>query len=410
MKRKIIAFVAAGFCVLVLQAQTVDSLSLKAKYANQSFYSMSNGEVTNVDNTNWDLAFDVSNRGSTIRTNGQAGIKLYLYTKGDTSAWNSLDTSGISGWPVLYNTDTSWENGAFNRGGGTGWGAYNPITHMVTGDSLFVIKLSNGAWKKFWCKKLGGGVYTFRYANLDGSVDTTVQLSKAGYSGKNFAYYSLRDGKALDREPAGEKWDLTFTRYVGEIAPHKFYGVTGALSNKKVSVAEAGGVDVNGVNYKDYTYRSDISVIGYDWKTFDRKTYQYKVGDSLVYFVNDRSGSVWKLIFKDFEGSKTGKIVFSKQKVFSAGTEDHQSTVKFLRVYPNPASGFVQVLYNHKNTSDAALDIYNLAGRKVFHKKISTDRPGINRQRISFQLSGGMYIIRIKAGSEIARQKLIISE
>ena len=38
----------------ISQTQTVD---LQPSYANQSFFSLENGEVSNIANTDWDLAF-----------------------------------------------------------------------------------------------------------------------------------------------------------------------------------------------------------------------------------------------------------------------------------------------------------------------------------------------------------------
>src|SRR3989304_935541 len=199
-------FLSIAMLVLKAKAEMVkDSVLLGAGYTDQSYYSLNNGEISNTDNTNWDIAFDASDRGYTIRTNGSIGTGLYLYPNGDSSGWATLDTTGLSAWTVLYNSDTSWGTGAFNRyenGNDLGWGNYNTVTHNVDGDSLYVIKLSSGEWKKIWIKKLAGGVYTFRYSNLDGSDEVNASLDKSGYSGRNFAYYSLQADSEIDREPA----------------------------------------------------------------------------------------------------------------------------------------------------------------------------------------------------------------
>ena len=95
-------------------SQFSDSVFLSASYSNQSYYNFNSGEIANVDNNNWDLAFSAAGGGASIRINGQSGVVLYNYPNGDTSAWTSLDTNGINNWNSVYNSDNSWGNGAFN--------------------------------------------------------------------------------------------------------------------------------------------------------------------------------------------------------------------------------------------------------------------------------------------------------
>ena len=122
------------------------------------------------------MAFSAAGGGASIRINGQSGVVLYNYpNNGDTSAWASIVTNGINNWNPIYNSDNSWADGAFNINANSsnpmdlGWGIYGTITHHVTGDSLNVIKLSNGAYKKLQILKLSSSNYDFRYANIDGT-------------------------------------------------------------------------------------------------------------------------------------------------------------------------------------------------------------------------------------------------
>ena len=48
----LILFLSIGSII----GQVSDSVFLQSGYTNQSYYHLDNGEVTNVDNTNWDLA------------------------------------------------------------------------------------------------------------------------------------------------------------------------------------------------------------------------------------------------------------------------------------------------------------------------------------------------------------------
>ena len=83
-------------------AQSYDQISLTPGYLNQSFYSLENGEAANIDNTNWDLAFATATMSSSIRINGGMGTELYSYPLGDTTDWNSFNSTSISSWNPVY--------------------------------------------------------------------------------------------------------------------------------------------------------------------------------------------------------------------------------------------------------------------------------------------------------------------
>ena len=156
------------------------SISLLPSYTNQSFYSLENGEVANLNNTDWDLAFSTATMSSSIRINAGMGTELYSYPLGDTTDWNTFNSSNLSNWLPIYNSDTNWFVGAFDKNSTSmfdmGWGMYSMITHHVTGDSLYAIKTVGGDWKKLWIQKLANDEYTFKYANLDGTNEINTCL------------------------------------------------------------------------------------------------------------------------------------------------------------------------------------------------------------------------------------------
>jgi hypothetical protein len=167
-------YIFALFMILtgIIGAQQVDDVVITGEgYANQVWYSMENGEVGSADLNNWDLAFEIIGISASIRANTQKGLVVYQAPFA-TGEWESL-TELDPNWPSLNNDITSWHRGAFNLHSTSdfdlGWGIYNPITHFVTGDSLYVIELAEGGTKKLRIDVLASGVYTFTYANLDGS-------------------------------------------------------------------------------------------------------------------------------------------------------------------------------------------------------------------------------------------------
>lgn len=335
-----VAFLTLG--VAAFGQVVFDTLSLGAGYSEQVWYSMQNGAIHSQPRANWHIAFESGTFGTGIRLNSAAGTLAWAYP-GDTSAWATFDTTGMATWAALYDSDTAWATGAFNRyqdGFDIGWGIYNPITHNIIGDSLFLLQLPNGDYRKFWVKSLIGGAYQIRYASLDNSVDHTHAIAKAPYTTKNFGYFDLISGTELDREPASTDWDLTFTSYTGFVPVP--YTVTGALQNVGVSVAEAYPIadPMTENNFQAYPFSSWINTIGYDWKSFAG---MWTLQDSLAYFVQTNQGAVWRLVFTGFGGSSNGQIILGKE-LLAATALDESSVAPSLLVYPNPAVDQVQVL------------------------------------------------------------------
>ena len=163
-------------------AQTTDTVTVNPGYTNQTFYSLSNGTVSSVSNLNWDLAFQLRGFAASILINSKNNVRLFNANKSaaDWSTMTAADTTGIFSTPTneLFNSDTSWNFGALNRTNNPadmfdlGWGNYDFMTHAVTGDSVYFIKLSSGVYKKLCIVSLANSIYDFKWADLDGSNET----------------------------------------------------------------------------------------------------------------------------------------------------------------------------------------------------------------------------------------------
>jgi hypothetical protein len=291
------------------------TVSLGANYSSDIFYRLSDGLITPVPRSNWDIAFSVSPREAAILTNGAAGVTLKAYPISAGWSWTSaaIDTTGYHNWTALYNSDTTWTEGAFNMNAtghpNYGWANYDMVTHNLTGISLYVIKTRNGSFKKIWVEKklTVDQKYTFRYSDLNGTSENNVTLTVAGKN-KNFVYYSLETNAEVDREPETDLWDLVFTKWLDKSLG--YYPVTGVLQNIGVSALES--TDTNPVSevMPATGYLSAISTIGADWKTFSMTTNQYTIDDTRVFFVKDRNNKIYRIRFKTFEGSSTGNLSF----------------------------------------------------------------------------------------------------
>ena len=285
------------------QAQTVQ-ISMGNNYANQVFYSMQNGEIKNISNDNWDLAFTTDQYASTIRTNDGKGVELYTYHLGDTSDWQNINVSITNNLSSgMYNSEISWYDGAFENNSlghpDYGWGVYNMINHNVTGDSLYIIKTINGNWKKIWIQELTtAGEYIFKLANLDGSNEITQSILKTNYTDKNFIYFSIDQNTIIDREPISSEWDITFTKYISPVQATP-YPVTGVLINSNTEVAKATGVTdpLTYFDYSNHNFNNEINSIGYDWKSYQGS---FVVDANRCYFIKDKNENIWRLVFDEF--------------------------------------------------------------------------------------------------------------
>lgn len=412
--KKILLTYSLILLFLCSYSQNSDSVILNSSYTNQSFYNLNDGEIANIDNTNWDLAFSSSGYGSAIRINAQAGVELFVYPNGDINDWNSVDITNINNWSSIINSDTTWTIGAFNATSDPtnsldlGWGVYSTITHHITGDSIHIIKLSNGDYKKLQMIKLSSGVYDFKYANIDGSNEVTTNVSKSNYTSKNFGYYSLTNEAELDREPDSDSWHILFTKYVSEIYPGTNYAVTGVLTNKDIEVAKAEGVDISNANYNSYSFSSQINTIGYNWKSYNMSSFSYEIVDSLCFFIKDDFGSIWKLQLTGFEGSSSGKINFNIENILSAS--DNVLDKNVFAIYPNPTkSKEIKIIYdlNYNTSSLNKFEFYDLNGKLVKSLKLANN--GFFERDVNlYDLKSGIYFVSLITDEKSFQQKLII--
>lgn len=398
-------------------AQTVvnDSVTLGNGYANQVWYSLKNDEQGTQPKDNWDIAFSLKDITSPVMINSVSGVMLWGYPKATATGWaGAVDTNGLNTWTARYNSDTSWALGAMgnyadpNNGFDLDWGIYDLSTHKITADSFYIIKLGNGAYKKLMIQSLINGTFTFKYADLDGNNETTATIAKGNYAGKNFAYYSIQNGAAIDREPAAGNWDLTFTQYTGFVPIP--YTVTGVLHNRGVGVAQVGNLSDKNTytNYGAHTFESPINVIGYDWKNN-----MGIVKDSLVYFIETAENAIWKVIFTKFTSGMTGSgtMSFSKQELVGTGINNEvQERIATLALYPNPSNGQdITVVYSLKNNNrNVMLSLFDMTGKLVLTQGLQTTA-GLYQYHIpTTGLQAGMYIVSLQTDAGAVQQRLIV--
>lgn len=399
-------------------SQTEVEVTMGAGYANDAFYSFENGTVATSPRINWDIAFATNRFNVSILANNGGEVELYTYPNGDISAWESVDISGIGSWPMMYNSVESWDEGAFNRNVDPnnpfdfGWGIYNPSTHHIVGDSLYVIKTVSGNYKKLWIveKDPTNGINTweFKYANIDGSEEQTLIIEGDDHIDKNFVHYSLEGNQIMEKEPDSDEFELQFTRYYDYTIP---YYVVGIYSNSpRVTVEEVSGVDQT--SFEDFTeanFSTNITTIGSDWKYFDLDQMVYLVETDRVYFCkvlsnNGADSTYWKFYFTNFTGMSEGTSTFIQKKLqTTVGVDQIESTI-FAEVYPNPANEFVNLVLDTKE--DAFITILNSSGQEIFSKNYSNNH--LQSKRIDTRSwAKGYYIVRINTPTSNKQIKFI---
>jgi hypothetical protein len=415
--KQLISFVILSGVILIKSgsAQSIiyDEVTMSPGNTDMVFYALENGAVSSVVQSSWDLAFAVTPMGSTIRINGGSGCELMLY--GGLETWDSVDTSMIGTLPKLYNDQSDWGVGAYSQGGDgvfdIGWGLYNIVTHIVTGDKVFILKLSDGTLKKTKIVSLEAGEFKYVYANIDGSDSQELSVVQSDYTDKNFVYFDFGSEMLMDLEPVNTSWDMVFLKYIADVGGGFYYPVTGCLANNNVSVQKVEGLF-------DPFYESDFSselmsdladAIGYDWKEYDMNLGAYNVADDRCYFVSDENGMTWRVVFTAFEGSATGIIELGKileeaplNDVTHLNSTDIQDG---FALYPNPtSSGNVSLVINSNSTE--TITLYNAMG------SIASTPLQVNGERtVNLQvndLSQGVYLVEVRSSEDSYFKQLVI--
>jgi len=341
----------------IANAQISDTVTTGPQNANDIYYSLKNGIIKSEPVNNWDLAFEIAGFSASIRINHVKGIDVFQ-THFPSASWTTMDTSQKNSWKMLYNSQYVWTLGAFNRhtdgNFNLGWGVYDPGSHIIQGDSIYVLKFADGSFKKITFINLNSGTYNFKYANLDGSGEKTISVSKTDYKSKNFVYYAFAGDAILDREPATAEWDLVFTKYT-EFIPTPYH-VAGVWTNKGVKCAEAGNVSTSILNYSPFYFSDTSSKIGYDWKSYNGSTNSYDITDNLVYFVRTVNNEVYKMVFTGYKGGSSGTYYFTKQAIVAGIKHQNQQGIA---IFPNPANDqlSIQLSQGSKLVQFTLLDI-----------------------------------------------------
>lgn len=389
-------------------AQEQKEVVTGASYVNDVYYSLENGNVDTVARNNWDLGFTTNNFSVSILANTASGVEVYTWPAGDTADWATLDTMGME-WAKMHNSIETFDEGAFsyNQTGHPdyGWGIYNMGNHVITGDSLFVIKTVAGVYKKLAIVRRAAmaNTWEFKYANHDGTDEKTVLLNSGEYNTKSFVFYSIDNDSIIDREPVKADWDLLFTKYTDHVNYTPASDVSGILTNEDHivvhEVRESALDQATYTSFEDTSFIADINTIGFDWKKLVfNPAPSFDLIDTVVYFIKSYSesdSSYYKIYFTGFTGMSEGKYTFMQEKLSLVSSRSPEM-IQMLEVYPNPASDHINVVFDH--TGETALQIFDMTGRKVY-STIHNAGGFTNLSMDIAELNPGLFFMKVSAGN-----------
>jgi len=285
-------------------------IEMEFPYKNQVFY---NCELNKIVSTNtrfdWDLAFE--SNGNHIRLNI---AKAMFATNMGAVEFNSVSTANNVNW-LWDNSNGNLDSLALNA-----W--------LINSNNVFIIDRgydndgNHFGYYKAIFQEATSNSFTFKFAKLDGSEETTYTIIKDKTT--NFTSFSFSNGgKTVNVEPNKDTWDLEFTNWQHYFSnlPLPFV-LTQCISNKYngVKVAEINNNSFSNVVLKDtanYTFTSYADEIGYDWKIRNSQDNSFEINPNKFFIIKTKIGFFYKLRFIDFyneEGEK-GYPKFEIQKL-----------------------------------------------------------------------------------------------
>ena len=421
-----ILFLASIATNLFAQSTTTsDSLSMTIGTAVDVYYNLQTGKKDTVSNRNWHLAFAVRNaqpptrtmQAATVLINEGRGVSLYETNK-TLADWNNFDTTGWNTWKPAYNSDSSWDVGAFNKNRDTaqsfdyGWGMYNMTSRDVSGSKIYLIAVDNAQnpfgtptnFRKICIQKIVYDTqWVFTISKLDGTDSNTVTINKKDFTGKLFAYYNMNANIVIDREPIpANQWNLLFTRYKAlvTLGPTTImYPVMGVLQNMNTMAYKLTGSTAFTANYDTMKFIRKIRTIDWDWKVITTSPGEWPIVDTTVYFTKN-ANQINKIKFtRYYAASDRQVIVFNKTKYDALAVNEAIKNKLQVSVYPNPATEnlFVELDSKIKTTQ---INISDLSGKSIINTKLS------NQNNIDISgLQLGMYMLTVSTenGSETVK-------
>jgi hypothetical protein len=426
-----------------LNAQEIsDSVTMLPRNVLDVYYNIEKGTKDTVRTNNWHLAFATRKaqppfktmQAATIRINEGSGVELFK-SSFTSSEWNDFDTAQWMSWPTFFNSDSSWDIGAFNQQRSLtnpfdyGWGQYDMNSRDVMGNKIWLLAITTSpnpsapkTLKKLMISKIVYDTqWVFTISNINGTDSNTVTINKSNFNNKLFAYYNVFSKQVIDREPALNTWDLLFTKYKTLVTLYGqtlMYPVMGVLNHPmmqsaKIMTPEADTLKIGGANDSLF-FNSKIANIGWDWKVITTTPGAWPVKDSLAYFTKKANdGNYARLVFTGYFSDPTTQFIkfnILKYKLLPIGNSEYNSVFSSVNIFPNPSSGLTTINFELKNPSQSVqILITDMSGKVISNQ---TTNPMNLSSGFDLDLSGlnsGIYFVNLQAESSVYTAKLLVN-
>jgi len=297
-----------------------DTIVLGNTYVNQVWVDLDGlQEKANHKIDTWDLAFSCNENNFDIKLN--SALSMYAGNSGQTVFENVISEEGIE-----MHFDASSGNPDSTAFGG--WYEMEPGEQNIFISKEYVYVINRGVDSdlvELGFKKvqffIEGENYVIRYANLDGSEENTLSISKNKFY--NYTHFSFENG-VVNIEPPQKEWSLKFSRYstilfTDDGDPYD-YNVVGVLLNPYQIMAVETDLNYDDISLEnasilEFTSRSDV--IGYSWKYYDFDTGTYTILPDKNYIIKNYDGFFYKMRFISFydQAGNKGSIVYQVKRL-----------------------------------------------------------------------------------------------
>ena len=405
-----------AFLFLLLSVSSFAQNAAPADYVSKSFVVEDSKDVfinlgaavsSMIDQTGWDIALYNESHEIGGKVNEQAGVRVWRVYQ-DTNNFSSV-TMNDTLYPA-YNSDNYMYIGALDTlytGNTTNYFTiglgrfFFGTSYTVRGDRIYIIRKSDGSFGKFYLKSYSSTNRTFviQYANIDNSGSGAIEVLKSTPTGatKHYQYLNLTT-KAISsafETVSYDDWDIVLRKYFsGSPRTSSPLGVfTNNVYNlirisKELGTFSEGLPDLylrNGyVSTEAYQVSGNTLTTAYDgslWSFNPISRIYNQIGinwynstttmpkQDVSYFLRDKNGKVWHLIFKNYSlSSKTVEIAYKQ-------VATHNSFISSFSEKTNPFNLICQngkfVVENNENKL-CDIEIMDVSGRVLRKSSFST--------------------------------------
>jgi hypothetical protein len=272
--------------------ELIAQVNMGSDYGQQIFYRLSDNSVVSQNpKTAWDIGFECGEDGWRIILNTARGGAAALVETNDFSSVTSISGAG---W--------NWDAHSGNPDS-TAIGDYRNTDYVILIDRGYDPQGNHTGYRKMKVLDVDETSYSIRFAALNGTNDITTTIEKSPT--QNYQEFSFDENNSVEIAPDKTQWDLLFTQYIhlftGPLTP---YLVTGVLINRHetivAKVTDRVFSDIQLEDIQQYELKSDLDVIGYNWKAYSFETASYAVNPDITYIIRNSEGRHFKLHFIDF--------------------------------------------------------------------------------------------------------------